>query len=122
VLRTVLENIMSKQPRDDANEPIPVLGLKPAGGSKINFNPSSSSLSTQFSASIRVITLYATDDCYVEIGNAAVQANTSTSHFVPSGFLYDIALGSQFISAETFKYISVIGATVSGVLHISERN
>jgi hypothetical protein len=66
--------------------------------------------------------LYATADCYVEIGDATVQANTSTSHYIPTGFLYDIALGSEFISSETFKYISVIGATASGVLHISERN
>ena len=113
---------MSKQPRDDANEPIPVLGLQPAGGSRINFNASSASLSTQFAASIRVITLYATADCYVEVGDATVQANNSTSHFVPSGFLYDIALGSELISSETSKYISTIGAVASGVLHISERN
>jgi hypothetical protein len=113
---------MSKQPRDDANEPIPVLGLQPAGGSKITFNNSSASLSTRFAASIRVITLYATVDCYVEIGDATVQANTSTSHYIPTGFLYDIALGSELISSETSKFISVIGATASGVLHISERN
>ena len=113
---------MSKQPRDDANEPIPVLGLRPAGGSKINFNTSSASLSTRFANSIRVITLYATADCYVEIGDATTVANTSNSHFVPNGFLYDVALGSQLIASETSKYISVLGTTASGIIYISERN
>ena len=113
---------MSKQPRDDANEPIPVLGLRPAGGSKITFNASTASLSNRFADSIRVITLYATADCYIEVGNDTVAANTTNSHFVPQGFIYDVALGSQLISSETSKFISAIGATTSGTLYISERN
>ena len=113
---------MSKQPRDDANEPIPVLGLRPAGGSKISFNSSTATLSARFADAIRVITLYATADCYVEIGDSTIVANSANSHFVPTGFLYDVALGSQLISSETSKFISAIGATTSGTLYISERN
>ena len=113
---------MSKQPRDDANEPIPVLGLRPAGGSKISFNFSTATLSARFANSIRVITLYATADCYVEIGDDTVVANKTTSHFVPLGFIYDVALGSQLIASETSKFISVLGDTASGALYISERN
>jgi len=113
---------MSKQPRDDANEPIPVLGLRPAGGSKITFNASTATVSGRFANSIRVITLYSTADCYIEIGDDTVIANSANSHFVPLGFIYDVALGSQLIASETSKFISAIGDSASGTLYISERN
>lgn len=113
---------MSKMAKDDANEPIPLLGLQPQGGQNLNFNSSSSSMSAALKDSIRVVTLFSTDDYYVELGDATVQANKTNSHFIPGGFLFDVALGSEYDARETAKYVAVIGDTASGVLHISERS
>ena len=109
---------MSKQPRDDGNEPIPVLNFKPNGGQKLNISNTSVRSST-FGASTRVITVTVSDDCYFEVGDENVEANTSNSHYILSGFPFDISLGSDNIKANNNKYFAVIGTT--GTAYISER-
>jgi hypothetical protein len=110
---------MSKQPRDDANAPSPVLGLRPNSGQQISVS-SSPALSAAFHPSTRVITIYSTVDCFVEIGNNSVIANTANSHFVPLGFVFDLALAADLVPANSTKHISVV-STSSGILYISER-
>ena len=58
---------MSKQPRDDANAPIPVLGLKPGGGQAVSIS-TTTARSTAISNSIRVVTLFSDTDCFIETG------------------------------------------------------
>src|SRR5210317_325662 len=111
---------MSKQPRDDGNDPIPVLGLRPSGGQQIVFS-GASARSTAVSNSVRVVTLYATQDCFVETGDATVEANGSTSHFLPASIPYDISLGAETVASENDRYVSVIAVSDSGTLYLSER-
>lgn len=110
---------MSKQPRDDANAPIPVLAYRPNGGQQIALSDVSAR-SAAVGGSVRVVTLYATVDCFFEVGDADVIANGSTSHFLPAGLPYDISLGSETITSQNPRYIAFI-AGESGVLYLSER-
>lgn len=110
---------MSKQPRDDANAPIPVLGYKFNGGQEIEIlgTPNRSS---EFGASTRVVSLYATADCKFEVGDSTVEANLISSHFLPSGVYLDVSLGFENVARDNSKYVSVIG-TSGGAVYISER-
>lgn len=112
---------MSKQPRDDSNYPIPLLSFRPHSAQHISFTAGSATLSATFSPSVRVISLFCTEDCYIELGDASIQADSTTSHFIPTGIYLDISLGSETDARQNYKYLSVIGASTSGVLHISER-
>ena len=112
---------MSKQPRDDGNEPIPVLGIRPNGGHIVPYTASTSNVSQQISNSIRVVTLYSTEDVFVETGDSGVTANKVNSHFIPSTVPYDISLGAENEAVQNDRYVSVIGATAIGTLYISER-
>ena len=88
---------MSKQPRDDGNDPIPVLGLRPNGGYQVPFTATSNT-SPAIAGSIRVVTLYSTQDAFIETGDASVEANTSNSHFLPAQIPYDVSLGAEVIT------------------------
>lgn len=110
---------MSKQPRDDSNYPIPVLGYKPNGGQAIALS-AIPARSTAFGTHTRVISIYATGDAYFEIGGPTVVANTANSHFIPSGLYIDISLGAETVPSANAKYLSVISNS-SGTLYISER-
>jgi len=111
---------MSKQPRDDGNDPIPVLGLRPNGGYQVPFTASSNT-SPAIAGSVRVVTLYSTQDCFIETGDASVVANISTSHFLPASIPYDISLGAETVASENDRYVAVIAASDSGTLYLSER-
>jgi len=112
---------MSKQPRDDSNYPIPLLSFRPHRAQPISFTVSSATLSDSFSASVRVISIYATEDCYIELGDNSIVATSADSHFIPAGIYLDVSLGSENDARYNYKYLSVLGATASGVLHVSER-
>ena len=111
---------MSGQPRDDKNAPIPVMSLRPATGQQISFTDTSQR-STEFAPSTRVITVFATQDAFIELGSSTVTANQTNSHFIGSRIPYDFSLGDDTISSDTFKFLAVIRSSDNGVLHISER-
>ena len=111
---------MSKQPKDDANVAIPVLSLKFNGGQRIT-SGSDSARSTAFGETTRVITVYAEEDIYVEIGDSSVTANQSTSHYIPSGIPYDLSLGTDLNEREA-RFLAVIQVTASGTVYVSERS
>jgi hypothetical protein len=115
---------MSKQPRDDGNDPIPVLGYKQGGGQIVPFTGAESNSSAQISDSVRVVTLYSTVDAMFETGSAADTADQINSHFLPAGIPYDISLGPETAASLNHKHILVIGSNTnnSGTLYISERN
>jgi hypothetical protein len=110
---------MTKQPRDDGNDAIPVLGFRRNGGQELEIL-GSSVRSNAFSASTRVVSLYSTSDCKFEVGDSNVVADLSSSHFLPSGVYIDVSLGFETIASQNYKYVSVIGAA-GGTLYISER-
>ena len=110
---------MSKQPRDEANYPIPVLSYKRNGGQQLAL-AGSSVVSTPFGTSTRVISAYSTVDCFFEIGDSTIVSNLTTSHFLPAGIYIDISLGSDNNSALNYKHIAVISEG-EGIVYISER-
>jgi len=112
---------MSKQPRDDANAPIPVLALRPNGGQSIAIS-SSSARSAAVHSSVRVITVYATVDAFIEVGDSDVVASASTSHFLPAGLPYDISLGAETRPSDNPRYVACIQASDSGVLYVFDRD
>ena len=110
---------MSKQPKDDANVAIPVLSLKFNGGQQIT-SGADSQRSTAFEPTTKVITVYATEDIFVEIGDDSVEANQSTSHYIPSGIPYDLALGTD-LNERQERFLAVIQVSTSGTVYVSER-
>jgi len=113
---------VSKQPRDDGNSPIPVLGLRTRGGQNVTFQTSTSNTSQQISDSVRVVTLYATADAYVEThGVSTVIPNAANAHFLPASIPYDISLGFENDAINNDKFVTVLGVSGSGTLYISER-
>ena len=112
---------MSKQPRDAANAPIPVLSYRPRTGQSLSVGVAAQR-SSAFALSTRVISVFSTADCKFELGDDTVVANTSNSHFLPAGAYADISLGSDNQLERNARYISVLRAgSDSGILHISER-
>lgn len=110
---------MSKQPRDDANSPIPVLGLRPSSGQQISLS-NVAATSAAFHPSTRVITIYPNVDCFIELGGIDVVANFSNSHVIPAGYIFDIAISSDLVPVSTTKHLSAISYE-PGILYISER-
>ena len=110
---------MSRQPKDENNNAIPILPLKPGGGQKVTVS-GASARSTAITT--QAITLHATANCFVEIGDSTVIASTSTSHYLPELQTYDIGTGIAFGAADT-RHVAVIRAdAIDGDLYISERN
>ena len=109
---------MSRQPKDENNNAIPILPLKASGGQSVAV-AAASARST--AVSTQAVTLHATSNCFVEIGDATVIASTSTSHYLPELQTYDIGTGIAFGAADT-RHVAVIRDTADGVLYISERN
>ena len=108
---------MSRQPKDDNNNPIPILPLKASGGQKVSI-AAASARST--AVTTQAVTLHANCNCYVEVGDSTVTASTSTSHYLPELQTYDIATGILFGTADT-RHIEVIRDTADGIIFISER-
>ena len=110
---------MSRQPKDDNNNPIPILPLKASGGQSVAVGAGSlrsTAVTTQ------AVTLHATANCFVEIGDSTVIASTLTSHYLPELQTYDVSTGIQFGTSDT-RHIAVIRADAqNGTLFISERN
>jgi len=112
---------MSKQPRDDGNDPIPVLSYRVGAGQQLYFDFNDSYRSTAFSPSVRVISVYSTGAGFFEIGDETVTANSTTSHYLPAGIYIDISLGSDIVARDNYKYIAITSLDNEGTLYISER-
>jgi hypothetical protein len=112
----------TRMPRDDNSQSIPLLRFRGGGGAQhLSINASTATLSAVFPAGTRVITLVCTVDSFFETGRESVVASAS-SHFIPAGVPYDMALGADLSSIDAYhNYISVISVTGTGVAHISER-
>ena len=110
---------MSKQPRDDSNDPIPVLGYRPGAAQQITTS-ASSQRTTAFSQATSVISIFCTADCFIEVGDSTVVATTG-AHFIPASVYIDLGIRAD-LSDRTERHLAVIQSTASGTLHISERS
>ena len=108
---------MSIQPRDDAGYVIPALGLSPGRGYSIPFTSAVANTSAVVGTTIDVVTLTSTAAAFVEVGANVVASNVS-SHYILAGVPYDIAVPERSSNTR----VSVIGATTTGILYISERS
>jgi hypothetical protein len=110
---------MSRQPKDDNNNPIPILPLKASGGQSVAIGAGSA---RSTAVTTQAVTLHATANCFVEIGDSTVDASITTSHYLPELQTYDVSTGILFGTSDT-RHIAVIRAdTQNGTLYISERN
>jgi hypothetical protein len=113
------ENVMTKQPKDDAGAIVPLLGLGTSRGLQVPYTAAASNASAQLSLHTKIVTVTPSTACFIEIGNSAVSASNATSHYLSAGVPYDIVVRNESSSANV--YIAVIGASDSGRLYISER-
>lgn len=108
----------TKLPLDSNDNPIPALRLKDGGAHVIATSAASARNSTAFDADTRVISVYATEDVYLNFGDSSVSATTS-DHFFPAGVYYDVALGGGATAHDT--YVAALRVSTNGQLYISEK-
>lgn len=106
-------------PKDSAGNAIPVLAVKPAGGQKVTVTTTSARQTTAFASTTQVVSLYATEDMYVNFGAVTVTALTTTSFFLAKGIYKDFAVNDRDDLA--FTHVAAIRATADGVLYVHER-
>ena len=106
-------------PKDDDNNPIPALRLRDGASHKIIATDTIARNTTSFDYSTKVVSVYATEDIYLEFGDASITA-TNTSHFFPAGVYYDFAINNCKHAKDT--HIGVLKAGANGAnVYISEK-
>ena len=105
-------------PKDQDNNPIPVLKMRDGGAHQIAATSTSTKNTTAFDTGTRVISLYATGPVYIKFGGSDVVA-TSADHFFPAGFYYDVSLGNG--KAGHAAYVAALKADQDCVLYVSEK-
>lgn len=101
---------MTKQIKDNGGTPINLYSYNPHKCYQIAFN-STSAISPVFSAGIKVLTITATADCFVDFDTVAT---VTDSHYVKASNPYSITIPA-------FRQLSVVSNT-TGTLYISERS
>jgi hypothetical protein len=113
------ETNMTMMPQDLDGRNVPVLGLRRTSGThQVAIAVTSARNSTAFDPSTRVVSLFATVNCYIEQGDSSVTATTSR-HFLPAGMYIDLDIGGTRTAHN--PYVAVIRASSDGTLYISER-
>ncbi|MBI1425793.1 MAG: hypothetical protein GC149_20400 [Gammaproteobacteria bacterium] len=69
---------------------------------------------TAFGDATRIISVYATEDVYIEFGGSGVEA-TSSNHFFPKGIYYDFHIPPGVTHA------AVLQVSTGGTVYISEK-
>ncbi len=108
----------TKLPLDSNKNPIPALRLKNSGAHVISSAASSARNTTPFNADTRVISVYASEDVYINFGGASVTA-TSSDHFFPAGTYYDFAIGGD--GTGHYTHIAVLRVNADGNVYVSEK-
>ena len=99
-------------PLDTNGNPIDAMRLRAGGAQKIAFTATSARQASAFATDRLVISIYATQDCFVKTGDGTVVATTN-DHFIPAGFWARIALKGH-------THIAAIRSSADGTLYISE--
>jgi hypothetical protein len=106
-------------PKDIDNAAIPAVRLKPSGAQTIStVTASSTRTGTAFHAKTEIVSLYATEDMYVNFGDDTVTA-AATDHFFPKGIYYDFAIGGDKV--DQYSHVAARAASTAGTLYISEK-
>ena len=111
--------MFTRLPTDSNDETIPALRLKPDSAHTITSSASSARNASAFDENTRVISLFATEDVYLNFGGASVTADTS-DHFFPKGVYYDMAIGAD--ASAQYTHVAVLQVTSGGTLYISEKH
>lgn len=109
---------MTTLPMDRDNNPIPALALNPNGAHIINVTSTSTRNITAFDGDTRVVSLYATDDVFIQFGDSTVTAG-NTDHFLPKGLYYDFAIGGDKVMH--MSHIATITNDADCIVYISEK-
>jgi len=104
-------------PIDSQGNAIPALRPRPGHARELTITGTSTRNATAFEADTQVISLYATADAKIALGNATITA-TSGDHFIPAGQYLYIAIGNKMRTRAS--HIAVIATDGDGTLHISE--
>ena len=108
----------ASMPLDFNRESIPVLGLGTCltgavGSSVVHIGP--------FPEGTSVVSLYSTANCHVVTSSSASTNATSSSGFIPAGFLVDIAT-NKASGGSTAIYVHVIqDGSSTGTIYVTER-
>lgn len=108
----------TKLPLDSNDNPIPALRLKEGGAHVITTSALSARNSVAFSPDTRIVSIYATQDVYLNFGGATVSAGSS-DHFFPAGVYYDVAIGGD--GTGHASHLAALRATTDGQVYISEK-
>ena len=110
--------MFTRLPTDTNDETIPALRLKPDSAHAISSGVSSTRNTTTFDDNTRVISLFASEDVYLNFGDSSVTADTS-DHFFPKGIYYDMAIGAD--ASSQYTHVAVLQVSAGGTVYISEK-
>lgn len=105
-------------PVDQNNHMIPAMRLRKNGAHSITADDTSVTNEIPFAATTRIVSLYATDDVFIEFGGEDVEADED-SHFFPGGVYYDVAIGGGNVAHCT--HVAALGVNGECILYISEK-
>ena len=108
----------TKLPLDSNDHPIPALRLKSGAAHSLSTSDTSVRNSTAFSDETRVVSVFATQDVYLNFGDASVSASSS-DHFFPAGIYYDVAIGGN--STGHYTHVAALRVADDGAVYISEK-
>lgn len=109
--------MMSTLPLDTFGNPVPALGYLDGGARTLVLTTTSNRITTPFSNTTDVISIFSTIDCFIRLGTNTVTA-ANTDHFIPANMYQDIAVSP----ATKDRYIAGLRAgSLDGTLYISER-
>jgi hypothetical protein len=109
---------MTTLPRDNDDNAIQALRLRPNGAHSISATLSSSRNATAFNNETHVVSLYTTGPVYIAFGGSNVTASAS-DHYFPAGLYYDFAIGGHKTFHNT--HIAVMAADSACDVYISEK-
>lgn len=108
----------SRLPKDDDGNTIPV--MRPTGAAhKISASGTAAENSVAFAATTQVVSICSDVGFYYKLGLDDEVAATVNDHYLPAGVYYDIGIGGD--KDAHYPYISVILATGTGTVWISEK-
>ena len=106
--------------KDADNNAITALRLKDDGAHSLSVTAAPARNAAAFDPATKVVSLYATGPVYVRFGDDTVTASTS-DHYFPAGFYYDIAISGGAGKSAQDTYISALRADTDCQLFISEK-
>lgn len=105
-------------PRDSKGNAIQALRPVAGGAQQITVGAASARNGTAFDSNTKVIGIYSTTDCFIELGDVTVAALT-TDHFIPANVYFMLSVVNN-VTLQT--HIAAIQVAAGGTLYVSEFN